>query len=341
MLLAIRADSSARMGTGHVMRCLALGQAWQEAGGRVEFLTRCESEPLVERLASEGMLVSRLNGSSDWPSLESAVAARRPAALVLDGYHFDPDYQRRARSLCRPLVVIDDNAHLSGYCADVLLNQNIYAEAANYSVEPNTELLLGCRWVLLRKEFRQWQGWRREIPTQARNVLVTIGGSDPDNVTLRVMEALRQTAPGHQLQAIVVAGGGSPHLPALERAAAESPDVELRSNVSDMPSLMAWADVAITAAGSTCWEAAFLGLPSLTLVVADNQEGIARGLERAGVAINLGWHRDLTIHGIAAALADLLPAQSCRQRMSENGRALVDGGGAQRTVAAIRNFVKP
>jgi UDP-2,4-diacetamido-2,4,6-trideoxy-beta-L-altropyranose hydrolase len=340
MRLLIRADASTRMGTGHVMRCLALGQAWQEAGGEVEFLTRCESGALVDRLVSEGMRVSPLEDGSDWPALETAVhSGPPPAALVLDGYHFDPPYQRTARNLCRPLLVIDDIAHLPSYCADIVLNQNINAGELRYTVEPGTQLLLGCRWALLRKEFRQWRGWRREVPAQARKVVVTVGGSDPGNATVRVIEALQLCALRLELQAVIVAGAGNPHLPSLESALAGSQAIELRSNVNDMPSLMAWADVAITAAGSTCWEAAFLGLPSMTLIVADNQEGVARGLEQAGATINLGWHGNLPARRVASELDDLLPAQSRRQRMSENGRALVDGNGAPAAVAAIRNLL--
>jgi UDP-2,4-diacetamido-2,4,6-trideoxy-beta-L-altropyranose hydrolase len=346
MRLLIRADASARMGTGHVMRCLALGQAWQDAGGAVEFLTRCESGVLLDRLVSEGMGVTPLAEDADWPALERAVQSQRaiqsqsPTALVLDGYHFDAEYQRRARDLCRPLLVIDDNAHLTCYCADLVLNQNVHAGQLSYTVGPDTRLLLGCRWALLRREFRRWQDWRRQVPPLAEKLLVTLGGSDPENVTLRVIEALQCSALRDKLQVVVVAGGGNPHLPSLERAAGESPALELRSNVDDMPSLMAWADAAITAAGSTCWEAAFLGLPSLTVIVADNQERGARGLEQSGATVNLGWHRDLTARRIASVLDDLLPAQSRRQRMSESGSALVDGNGAPATVAVVRSLLR-
>ena len=153
MRLLIRADASTRMGTGHVMRCMALGQAWREAGGAVEFLTRCEGGALVDRLLAEGMIVSRLQDGADWPALEAAVrSAGGAAALVLDGYQFDTDYQRKARGLCRPLIAIDDTAHLPFYAADMVLNQNIDAGELRYAVEPGTQLLLGCRWALLRKQ---------------------------------------------------------------------------------------------------------------------------------------------------------------------------------------------
>lgn len=336
MRLLIRADASTRMGTGHVMRCLALGQAWQTAGGSVEFLTRCESSAVIDRLVSEGMTVWRLKDGPDWPSLEEAVSSgHRPSAFVLDGYHFDSEYQRRARDLCHPLLVIDDMAHLPYYCADIILNQNINAEDLRYTVGSHTRLLLGCQWTLLRKEFLQWRGWRREVSKQARKVIVTVGGSDPDNVTLKVIESLHACESRDKLQAVIVAGGANPHISSLEKVLAGSKNIELRSDVKDMPSLMAWADVAITAGGSTCRETSFMALPSMTFIVADNQEGVVLGLERLGVTINLGWPGDLNGRRLAWELDSLLSAHSRRQRMSDAGRRLVDGGGATSVVAMV------
>ncbi len=321
------------------MRCLGLAQAWQDAGGTAEFVTRCEADALIDRLIAEGMRVTRLADECDWPMVEQTAGARCPAALVLDGYHFNAEYQCRAHKLCRPLLVIDDNAHLPRYCADLVLNQNIHAAELHYNVEPGTRLLLGCHWALLRKEFQRWQSWRREFPIHAHKILVTIGGSDPDNFTLEVIETLRIRALRSDLHAIVISGGGNPNLRALERAVASCPAIELRSNVLDMPSLMAWADVAITAGGSTCWETACLGLPSMTVIMASNQEQGTRRLEGAGATINLGWYRDLKAGQIAAALERLLAEPSTRQRMSETGRARVDGNGAPAVAQAIRNLL--
>jgi UDP-2,4-diacetamido-2,4,6-trideoxy-beta-L-altropyranose hydrolase len=336
MVLAIRADASARMGTGHVMRCFALAQSWLDAGGTVHFVTRCESAALAERLAFAGLHVSALRDESDWPAAEGAIRRARPAALVLDGYQFDSAYQRRAREIVRPLLVIDDNAHLPYYCADLLLNQNIHAADLAYTVAPGTKMLLGCRWALLRKEFRDWIGWRREIPEVARKVLVTLGGSDPDNVTLRVIEGLERSTHRGYLQAIVVVGAANPHLALLERAVAASPGIELRSGGTDMAAVMAWADLAISAGGTTCWEAAFFGLPALTLVIAENQEQGTRALERFGATVNLGWYDKLSAAQIATALDELVCTPSARRQMSERGRELVDGNGAPATVAAIK-----
>jgi UDP-2,4-diacetamido-2,4,6-trideoxy-beta-L-altropyranose hydrolase len=336
--MIVRADATARMGTGHLMRCLALAQTWQDSGGAVDFLTHCESDALAGRLQKEGFGVRRLDSGSGPDVLRSAQSGE-PAALVLDGYHFGAEYQKRARDYFRPLIAIDDLADLPLYSADVVLNQNIYAPQLSYPHEPYTRLLLGCQWALLRREFRSWAGWRREFPAVARRVLVTLGGSDPDNVTARVMDALALSELRDGLETAIVVGAGNPHLPELQQAAGNRPNTRLCTNVADMPALMAWADVAITAGGSTCWETAFMGLPSLIVVLAANQTGVARGLQSFGSAVNLGWHEHVAAGEMALALDTMLRSAERRRSMGEAGRRLVNGQGAQAAVDAIRELL--
>ena len=103
------------------------------------------------------------------------------------------------------LIVIDDMAHLDHYHADILLNQNIHASSLRYSCERDTVKLLGCEYVLLRMEFLKYKDWKRDIPYKAKNILVTMGGGDPDNVTLKVIRALNSLY-DWDLEVIIVAG---------------------------------------------------------------------------------------------------------------------------------------
>ena len=334
--ILIRADASAEVGTGHLMRCLALAQGWRARGGQVSFITACESEGLRERLLDEGFQAITLEYSypdpADWEATSQALAAHPNAWVVLDGYHFDPAYQRRVREADHPLLVIDDMAHLDRYYADIVLNQNINAEQLRYSCEPYTRLLLGTRYVLLRSEFLAWRGWQREIPKVARKVLVTLGGSDPDNQTLKVVWALQQVD-ATDLEAVVVVGASNPHFRELQ-SAIRNPQFAIRliQNVTNMPKLMAWADMAVSGGGSTCWEMAFMGLPNLTLILADNQRLIAERLDTVGATVNLGSYENLSAAEVAQALRRLLVATEMRAEMARRGRELVDGEGATRVV---------
>jgi UDP-2,4-diacetamido-2,4,6-trideoxy-beta-L-altropyranose hydrolase len=340
--LVVRADADSRMGTGHVMRCLALGQAWQDAGGRALFLMAPSPPALKTRLLSEGMEVLALEtvpGSPD-DAGETAQLARSRGAdwVVVDGYHFGADYQRLIKDCGLRLLCIDDYGHAAHYSADLVLNQNINATEELYpSREANTRLLLGTRYVLLRREFWPWRGWRRDIPEVARKVLVTLGGADPDNVTLKVVQALAQVKI-EGLEAVVVVGAANPHLEELQAAVQDTPHrIRLEYNVTNMPELMAWADVAITAGGSTCWESAFLGLPTLLLVLAENQLNSAEQLGKTKNIIYLGWFYNLSSAQIKEYLIKLLNYKGNREQLSQSGCQLVDGKGTSYIVEELRN----
>jgi len=335
--LVIRADANVQIGIGHVMRCLALAQAWQDSGGSVAFATAYGlPESLRQRLISEGMKVQHLveeAGSVADANATIALAQKLGAShLVIDGYHFGVDYQQRLKNAELRLLFIDDNGHAEHYYADWVLNQNLHASETMYaSREPYTQLLLGTHYALLRREYWKWRGWQREIPSEANKVLVTMGGSDPDNVTLKVIEALLQVQI-EGLDAIVVVGDGNPHFAQLQTVVgARQHNIRLETKVRDMPALIAWADLAVSAAGTTCWELAFMGLPNIILPLADNQYPTAEALNGMQVALNLCGVTEVTAEKLAKEIETLSVTTQKRCEMSQRGRNLVDGEGADRT----------
>jgi UDP-2,4-diacetamido-2,4,6-trideoxy-beta-L-altropyranose hydrolase len=340
--IIIRADASSHMGIGHLMRCLALAQGWQLKGGHAIILSRCESDEMCQRITDAGIeFIPIVNPHPDSRDLDSTLKVLRmrsagtignPAWIVLDGYHFDPTYQQAVRMAGYHLLVIDDMAHLPIYHADILLNQNLGAEKLKYNCDLDTNLLLGSQYILIRKEFLAWRGWQRKIPKVARKVLVTMGGGDPDNVTLKVIHALEQLQVDG-LEAVVVVGSSNPHYEILQSAIRNLQlKIRFERNASYMPELMAWADMAITAGGSTCWELAFMGVPALILVLADNQCMVASGLETAGISINLGRYANVTPDDIALRLSELAHSPNIRDEMTKRGRNLVDGNGTSRVI---------
>ncbi len=339
--LAIRADAETRMGAGHVMRCLALAQAWRASGGEATFLTAADAPGLLSRLRSEGMAVRSLivppGGADD---AEQTIALSREIGsewVVVDGYHFDLAYHQALKRSGLRLLALDDNGHAERPVADVILNQNIHAGPHLYpALGLETRLLLGTRHALLRQEFLEWSGWERRIPSTARRVLVTLGGGDAENVTLRVIEALAGLDVS-DLAVKVVCGQVNRHRDSWERAArSASFSLEIVSAAREMPALMAWADLAVTGGGSTCWELAFMGLPALSIVLADNQRGIVERLDDLGVVTKLGEAGRISRDDAARAVRAILIDSGRRQEMSLRGRALVDGQGAARVVEHLR-----
>lgn len=338
--LLIRSDANAQIGTGHLMRCLALGQAWQAEGGTAFFVSCCQSDTLRHRIESAGFAFVPLEqpypDPGDLPATFELLKKYRPDWVVLDGYHFAPDYQRAIRSTGCRLLIVDDIACWPEYHADILLNQNLNADQLTYKCDLDTIFLLGARYALLRSEFQVWRGWQRDISPVAHKVLVTFGGSDPGNVTLKIVRAL-QLMPVAGLQAVVVIGGSNLHAEALRSEIQSSkPDIRIVQDATNMPELMAWADVAVSAGGSTCWELAFMGLPALVVAAADNQLSVAEGLYAAGTALNLGWHENVSPEDISEALSRLLADETRRIQMVTCGQKLVDGDGGRREISAMR-----
>ena len=335
----MRADASLEAGTGHLARALALAEAWKRHGGTAALLSSCDESWLRQRAESTGVDLVRLEESYPDPSdLETTLrfSAEIGASWVaLDGYGFDSEYQQAVRAAGVRLLVIDDVAHLSRYHAEILLNQNINAEEVAYNHDPDTTLLLGTAYALLRSEFLARLEWSRKVSVDARKVLVTMGGSDSQNTTRKVIDALQEFAE-FDLEVQIAVGQFNPNLAALERAVQRSATkIKILTGVSRMSPLMAWADVAITAGGSTCWELAFMGLPAIILECADNQKAIARGMDEDGAAVNLGWHAHVGAEQIHEVLAELLSSPQRREQMALRGPGRVDGLGSDRVVSEL------
>ena len=247
----------------------------------------------------------------------------------MDGYHFAPDYQKAVKVNGYKLLVIDDMAHLNHYHADILLNQNIHAPSLRYSCDRDTEKLLGCEYVLRRREFLKYKSWKRKIPEKAKKILVTRGGADSKNVTLKIIKALNNLN-NPDLEVKILSGPMNPNISSLEK------ELHLSPSVKNMPELIAWADLAVSAGGSTCWELALMGLPSLRTIVADNQAGIAKGLgEAGGAAVDLGLHKNISVNHWSRALKEILPDKNKRSCLSEQGQTLINGKGRKNIMRAM------
>jgi UDP-2,4-diacetamido-2,4,6-trideoxy-beta-L-altropyranose hydrolase len=338
--LLIRADASSAMGTGHVMRCLALAQAWQDAGGQAAFAMAESTEAVRARLTSELCDIAPIAcspaGEGDIAQTIAIFQQQNCEWIVVDGYQFSGDYQRGLKASGAKVIFLDDYGHARHYSADVVLNQSVAAVPSFYSNRSEgTRLVLGPRYALLRREFAPWRDWRRTISPASHRLLVTMGSSDEHNVTATAVQALCLMG-AEGLETVVLLGGSNSHVNDLHGQIAHSGlKIEFRTNVCNVGELMAQADVAISAAGSTCWELCLLSLPSLLIDIADNQTAVAVEMHKRQCAIHVG-DRTVKPQAIGQALHSLLNGVEHRRLLSENSRALVDGRGAARLVSILR-----
>ncbi len=299
------------------------------------FITCCESERSIEKIKKEGFRVYAVQKSSDIEDTSDILEKEKPDWVVLDGYHFGPEYQRAIKASGYKLLVIDDYAHLEHYYADIILNQNYGSEKFSYNAGQHTRFLLGSQYVLLRREFLHYSNYERQIPDVAKKVLITMGGGDSENNTLKVIRSVNLI--DTPLDVRVIIGASNPHY-ALIKQKAEGcrHNIEILLDVKDMASLMAWADVAVSSGGTTTWELAFMGLPSMLCIVADNQEYAVNALGKDRVFYSIGWIKDQTDKEIADALSSLVRNKSLRYKMHEKMIEVVDGNGVERVIDIMK-----
>lgn len=334
--LVLRADAGKDIGIGHVKRLLALGQAWREAGGLVIFAAAEIPNSLAKEFQAEGFefqWLSGLAGSVDDARALASLAQTREAVVALDGYHFGPSYHAVLAEKGIRFLLIDDMGFEGPTPAVYVLNQNFAACASKYPSMSPERLLLGPKYALLRTEFRA-SSTERLHPASAEKLLITFGGSDPMNAAAKAMEAVASCP---VRECLVIAGPANPHIPSLREKAGQlsaSCRFQIVEQASEMSEAMRQADAAVAAAGSCALEMAAMGLPAIFLATADNQEMVGAGVSREGLGLYAGRIPEAWTT-LPELLAQLVADVQLRGRLSQRGRELVDGRGAERVAKLL------
>lgn len=368
MKVAFRADASLQIGTGHVMRCLTLADVLAARGAVCHFICRAHAGNLIEFIRSKGHQVHALSVSqaadrnldrtnldvsedglahSHWLGATQAQDAQacttileelKPDWLIVDHYALDTRWEQALAPHYGKLMVIDDLADRPHAC-HLLLDQTFGREAEDYSarVPSHCEVLCGSQYALLRPEFaalRRYSLQRRAQP-QVKRLLITMGGVDKDNATGQVLAALRECVLPADCEITVVMGVTAPWLSEIEQQAKAMPwPTRVLVGISDMARLMADSDLAIGAAGSTSWERCCLGLPTIMISLARNQQESCRILASAGAGVDIG---DATSIGknLENSINKLIKESRVFLKIIVKSAAITDGEGAHRIASIL------
>ena len=324
--VAIRADSSTLIGSGHLMRCLTLAQRLRtEEEAEVHFISRDlegNLHALIRQRQFRLHVLPRhefdpaLEGYAKWLTVPQAIDAaetseilksmRRVDKLVIDCYAIDIEWERAVRPFVEEIFVIDDLANRKHDC-DVLLDQNFRIGGLhryNGLVPEHCELRLGLKYALLRAEFYEVKRHLRRRDGSIGNVLVFYGGVDLTNETLKALQALALlNRPELIVNAVV--GKSNVNKEAVEEYCARH-GFNYLCQVDDMAELMNDADLALGAGGTTTWERMFLGLPTVLTSIADNQSG-CEALADEGFIVYVGRAQECTAETIVRTLECLTP----------------------------------
>ena len=332
-MILIRADANEIIGTGHVMRCLSIANAFVRAGHEVQFVTADHrGDGLIQSRGFESICLD-----SEWTQMEregmdKVVRNYRPDLLLVDSYYVTEPYLS-SLSNCVNLAYIDD-LNASVWDLDFLINYNIFGPVMDYSgyKKTRTRLILGPIYAPLRDEFKKIA--KHEID-DVKDVMISAGGADPEGITEKLIESVCDELPEVSFHFIV--GALNPRLEKIRTLANELRNVILHINEKNMSSLMKSSDVAISAAGSTLYELCACGTPTITYILADNQIVAAEEFERQGIMISAGDCRENIgfVHSLTDQLYNLITDKHKRKQLSDRMQSLVDGCGADRIIDII------
>lgn len=359
MNVVIRVDASTRMGTGHVMRCLAIATRLRESGSSVTFISRRVKGDLIDYIRCREFEIKELPladaeindsecytetlaGSVQLDAGQSVQAmGQKPVDwLIVDHYGIDRTWQVRVRPFVRRIMVVDDLANRSHDC-ELLLDQSADGERAlayRRLIGEQPTLLIGPNYALMHESFATMRPYslKRRRTENARRVLVFFGGGDIRNELLNALRGLKLCARPWRHTDVVV-GAAYPALEELQNEVIGLPNATIHVQTERMAQLLAEADFAVTGGGSVAWERCALGVAGIVAILADNQNGNAEWLRSTDAALVLGSSRELTPHTYAVALDST--SEKAISEMSRNAARICDGSGASRVVSVLEQRV--
>lgn len=343
-VIGIRADGNDVLGMGHLMRCLSIAGELRLQGAGVVFLTADDwGKQLIQKQGFEHWVLGTdyTCMEAETAVLKNIIADRQISLLLVDSYQATNPYLETVREWVKVVCLEEELGEVRP--ADGIINYNIYAPGLPYKEKypQGTFCYLGSNYAPVRPEFAKKTGDIREHVTK---ILLTMGGSDLQNINGKLLRAfLDSEEPALKtIEFEVVCGAFSPHRESLQALEKDNPRVHIRIQVEDMAALMEQCDIAVSAAGSTMYELAALGIPTVCCYYVENQRQIAEGFARFTKAVNAGDYTkepEAVQERILQTVTNWLGNFRLRQETAESMRAVSDGRGAGRlSEELLRDF---
>lgn len=329
-------EAGKEIGMGHLSRSLALAR---ELSRRF----RAEINFLLVGDGSGGARIKREkfgrsfmkaggNAGIRLDEVKHAADKARYSMLIVDTYNVNPAYLKALRTIVPFVVLFDDFCSLNKYPVDVLINYNIYAGKLQYKKTFYTECLLGPRFAPLRNAFCRFARKKKTVKKKVKEIIVTMGGADARSQTLKVVRALKSF--GGRVHFSVILGPAAVSREKIWKEIGNDKRFSLVVNPPHVERYFWKADLAICGSGVTTYELAALGVPMITIVLAENQRLLAQSWADKGVAVNLGWYNKIVLKHIIANVKKL-HSFKVRRKMSLAARKEVNFYGIRRLAERI------
>lgn len=328
--ILILTEGKKETGFGHVARCVSLGQALEAIGIKSEIVINGDSN-------IRHLLEGRRYKILDW--IESGKALyriiRSSDIVIIDSYLAAKSIYEDIAGWVKRAVYIDDNKRLD-YPAGIVVNGSIYAGNLKYKKRQDTIYLLGAKYALLRKEF--WPSSGKKVGKEVKSVLVTFGGNDKKNMTVKVLRFLISNYPAMVKR--VVVGRGFKDIGAIMMAKDKKTEIIRYPRAGMIRNAMLKSDIAISAGGQTLYELARIGVPTIGICLAENQKRNLDGWRKAGFLRYAGWHEEKDLlNNVGGAINKFMSSKN-RYDSSRAGKAHIDGLGSLRIADFLENFIR-
>lgn len=345
-MIVFRVDGNEKIGIGHIMRCLSIAEALRCRNQEIVFVLsddRCVSLISQKQFKYEILNENYSTMDSGMNTFIKIIDMYKPSVVVVDSYYVTYDFLSALRSFV--IVAYLDDLLLYDYPVDILINYNIYSELNDYRTlyknsETEPKYLLGPKYVPLRSEFTNCS--KRNAIRDVKNILVSTGGADPENVATSMLSYIRNNFEKYEKFTFTfVVGSNNQHFERIHSLASELPNVELRVNEKNMSGLMRKCDLAISAAGSTLYELCVCGVPTITYVLADNQIRAANAFFDRGVMSYIGDVRveEDYLERMFGLINILSDKQAIREAMISEGYKAVGACGADNIAESLIEFL--
>ncbi len=329
----IRVAGGNNKGIGHLMRCMSLAKELRKHKFKIIFIINYD-DSVISILNENNFNYEILKSDSlDDEIVEiSKIIYEKRSIVITDSYWMSNDYLIKLKNISKYLISIDD-MNLYEYPSDIIINSNLYANELNYKKNNNTKYLLGKDYMIFREEFINDKGI--SINKICKNVLVTMGGTDINNYTLQIIKYLSEI---ENIIFNVVVGVGFKNINQLIDEASKYKNINLIFNPKNMKNIMIQNDVAISASGTTSYELALLGIPSILIIQVDNQIMVAKKMEELGLGINAGWFHEVDGKKLITICKNLILDYEKRKELNENCKNNISSNGIKNIVKEIKKL---
>jgi len=319
----ILTEGGSEIGLGHITRCLALYEAFKEYD--LEPVLIVNGDKKVDEFLKNRNIQYKIE---NWIKNAKLI---KDSILIIDSYLAPREVYSTLKKNNNIVIVIDDYNRLQ-YNADIIVSPTIYGEFLNYKKHSNMLYLLGSKYIILRKEF--WNIPSKKIDKDLKNIIITFGGEDVRNLTPKMLGLLKDMPYNFH----VVIGRAFKDISYISKYKGSNIRFYFDLDAKDMLSLMLLSDVAISSCGLTLYELARVGVPTIGIVVAENQRLNAQYFQKFGFLVYAGEYKNNNLERNILESLEILNDYHERKLRSEIGKKLIDGLGAKRIVAEVVKY---